>query len=620
LKLNKMVRFSSLFVLALFLCGAVCSLPLQGMGHNGKVAVMADSRWNWANGWPETDYLSVLRETVSALDYLGYRYDLINETIAQDALNSYAMVISIAGTQGKKIISYCTTTGRTAFVLYDVGSELSSGVGIAAGEFVLEAEDSPQITNEGVLTAGLVSEYGSLPLWGAYNHRFNQDAKILLTNSRGLPVLVEQKVSAGRYVFLLTRALTWNAYSYRLMDNVIRAATDLSRIGGVPYAMDVPVLFQLDDFSAGSLYWQDYVDVTKKLTVAAIMSQVNGKELLTMRQAGVEVVPHGYNHEDLSALPYQQQTGIVTQAVQVYRKHVSAEPEGYTAPYNRINADSTRACHEAGLSWITTYHGMANIPRHYYEDYPNHVWVLGARPDKISDPIAVKKALAEGAVENKPLLFVERPHARKAADQLDESLLALKSAVASAASLDGCYLTGLQEYFRHLVQQQQVYRDGNSIVAKGEVAAGLTFAYPGCDRDQMMQLGTGVLMFYRKGSTVLPALSPGRYPLTPVKDMPVLLEPGPGVVIKSAVYYPLEKRSEILLEAFYPREIELCLDRIPVGSYKIEIVQPDGKETGRNATASTNKDGKLKIRLQLPQDTVQRVTVFHHVSGAASSS
>jgi len=196
-----MVRFSSLFVLALFLCGAVCSLPLQGMGHNGKVAVMADSRWNWANGWPETDYLSVLRETVSALDYLGYRYDLINETIAQDALNSYAMVISIAGTQGKKIISYCTTTGRTAFVLYDVGSELSSGVGIAAGEFVLEAEDSPQITNEGVLTAGLVSEYGSLPLWGAYNHRFNQDAKILLTNSRGLPVLVEQKVSAGRYVF-----------------------------------------------------------------------------------------------------------------------------------------------------------------------------------------------------------------------------------------------------------------------------------------------------------------------------------------------------------------------------------------------------------------------------------
>ena len=91
LKLDKMVRFSSLLVW-LFLCGAVCSLPLQGMGHSGKVAVMADSGWNWANGWPETDYLSVLRETVSA-GLFGYRYDLINETMAQDVLNSYAMVI-----------------------------------------------------------------------------------------------------------------------------------------------------------------------------------------------------------------------------------------------------------------------------------------------------------------------------------------------------------------------------------------------------------------------------------------------------------------------------------------------------------------------------------------------
>ena len=179
-----MVQFSSLLVLALFLCGAVCSLPLQGMGHNGKVAVMSDSGWNWANGWPETDYLSVLRETVSALDYLGYRYDLINETIAQDHLNSYAMVISIAGTQGKKIIRYCTATGRTAFVLYDVGPELSSSLGVASGEFMLEPEDSSQLTNDGPLTTGLVSDYGSLPLWGAYNHQFKQDAKILLTNWR----------------------------------------------------------------------------------------------------------------------------------------------------------------------------------------------------------------------------------------------------------------------------------------------------------------------------------------------------------------------------------------------------------------------------------------------------
>jgi len=82
------------------------------------------------HGWPETDYLSVLRETVSALDYLGYRYDLVNETIAQEDLNSYAMVISVAGTDGKKILRYCTDTDRTVFVLYDVSPELSAGLDI----------------------------------------------------------------------------------------------------------------------------------------------------------------------------------------------------------------------------------------------------------------------------------------------------------------------------------------------------------------------------------------------------------------------------------------------------------------------------------------------------------
>ena len=114
----------------LVLCLAFSYPPPQEAQHNEKIAVMANSEWNWAHGWPETDYLSVLRETVSALDYLGYRYDLVNETIAQEELNSYAMAISVAGTHGKKILQYGVDTGRTVFVLYDVSPELSAGLDI----------------------------------------------------------------------------------------------------------------------------------------------------------------------------------------------------------------------------------------------------------------------------------------------------------------------------------------------------------------------------------------------------------------------------------------------------------------------------------------------------------
>ncbi len=79
---------------------------------------MTNSEWDWDHGWPETDYLSVLRETVSALDYLGYRYDLVNETIAQDDLNSYVMVISVAGTDGKKYYGIVQTPiGRCLFCM-----------------------------------------------------------------------------------------------------------------------------------------------------------------------------------------------------------------------------------------------------------------------------------------------------------------------------------------------------------------------------------------------------------------------------------------------------------------------------------------------------------------------
>ena len=51
----------------------------QQQEHNSKIAVLIDSQWSYANGWPQTDYMSILRETVSALDYLGYMYDVVDE-------------------------------------------------------------------------------------------------------------------------------------------------------------------------------------------------------------------------------------------------------------------------------------------------------------------------------------------------------------------------------------------------------------------------------------------------------------------------------------------------------------------------------------------------------------
>ena len=101
--------------------------------------------------------------------------------------------------------------------------------------------------------------------------------------------------------------------------------------------------------------------ITRKLTIAAIMGQMDTEGWLTMSQAGVDVVPHGYNHEDLSTLTYQQQAKIIARTAEKYQQYAGQQPVGYIAPYNRINEDTTKACSKAGLLWITTYHGMARI-------------------------------------------------------------------------------------------------------------------------------------------------------------------------------------------------------------------------------------------------------------------
>jgi len=584
-------------ILFAFFWLTLTQLVLQPKEHNGKIAVLVDSGWNYNNGWPETDYLAIQRETISALEYLGYRFDLVNEKTATGDLSRYALLISVAGVHGEEIIKYTKESKRTVLILYDLGPKLFKNLGVSRGEFVLEAKDGLGSIKESILTQGTTSKYGALPLWGAYEHKFGPKSKVLLKTTDGLPVLIEQKGFSGRYIFLLTRALTWNAYSYRFLDNVIQEATDLSRVGSIPYAMDVPVIVRLDDYCTWDSYWQDYINLSKKLTVTAIMNEVNQESISKVLQNGVEIVPHGYVHEDLSKMTYLEQKRALAQALEKYRNFTGSEPEGYVAPYNRINGKTTQVCTESKLGWITTYHGMAKIPRHYYTDHPNKVWVLGARPEYITDIEALQEALEEGGVEKKPLMFVEQISARKQEGRIDHSLAALKYIIGFINTRDGFYLSGLGEYFKFIKEQRLVYQEGEQLIVEGDVGSGLTFTYPECGSNRMMKVGNKVLMFYRQGATVLPALKKGIYPLNVVQDMPILQKPGPGVIVKSAVYDTVENTGELLLEAFVEKKIEIRIENIPPGQYLAEITDTAGNKAIQSLTISDKRSVTIAVNL-----------------------
>ena len=91
---------------------------------------------------------------------------------------------------------------------------------------------------------------------------------------------------------------------------------------------------------------------------------------------------------------------------------------------------------------------------------------------------------------------------------------------------EGYYLTHLGDYFGSLLDQKKITYNGSSLIVENEVKPGLTFTFPGCSKGNMAKIGNEVLMFYRKGSTVLPPLKKGEYPFILVQKMPVLQEIG----------------------------------------------------------------------------------------------
>ena len=134
--------------------------------------------------------------------------------------------------------------------------------------------------------------------------------------------------------------------------------------------------------------------------------------------------------------------------------------------------------------------------------------------------------------QQKPLFFVEHPDIRKNEGLIKDAIAVLKQTIMFVNANEGYYLTHRGDYFGSLLDQKKITYNGSSLIVEDEVKTGLTFTFPGCSKGNMAKIGNEVLMFYRKGSTVLPPLKKGEYPFILVQKMPVLQEIGPGVVVK----------------------------------------------------------------------------------------
>lgn len=579
-------------------------IPIAG---GGKIAVLRESGWKYSGGWPQTGYLAVLRETRSALDYLGYEYDLVDEKTPEEELNAYDFLISIAGTCSEKIVGYTRATGKTALVLYELSPGLCAELGIIRGMYIPPGTDKIRFATENDITRGAHHDVNSIAFWGAYSHLYPSAFTILLESTAGHPVLLEQTNEKESYIFLLTRAETWNANNYKLLDNIIRGKAKITRVGGTPYAMDVPVIIRLEDFGGGLSYWQAYTNISKKFTVAAVMQDTAAAEMAEIARNGTEIWPHGYRHEDLSEMQAGQQKEVVEMMARRYQLLKGHAPAGLITPFNHLDFDTVKTCAETGMGWVTTYSGLAQMPRHYYQEQPNEVWILGTRPENsLADTASVEKALGDGLTELKPLMFVEHPNKYIREGRAEEFHAVLIKVIAMVAEREGFYLTGLDDYFQSLTALKSVRIQNSELLVENTVRSGLTLDCPILEEGGMIKVGADVLMYYRQGKTVLPSLGPGSYPLSVVREMPRLCGIGPGIIVRSAVYHPEQRTAAIELEAFVDKETLLTLENLPAGKYRLEVITPDNGVTGHELAVF--KDGTLKFPLLLRGD--QKIVIF----------
>ena len=61
-----------------------------------------------------------------------------------------------------------------------IGPEFCKRLGITLGNFNLKEEDNAHVVIENNLTKGIASEYGSIPIWGAYNHSLGANSQVLM--------------------------------------------------------------------------------------------------------------------------------------------------------------------------------------------------------------------------------------------------------------------------------------------------------------------------------------------------------------------------------------------------------------------------------------------------------
>lgn len=542
-----------LFGILLYLTTIGCS-----SAGNGKIAVLQNSAWKWSNGWPDSDCLSQESSYVSALDFYGYKYDVLNYGTTTDTkLSPYEAVIAVRPMNSQEcnlVINYTEKNHKYAFVSRECGGELGIKHGLTWLAEVASYESVDPSSFNGPISAGL----DELGVWYYTLYLPGLNSTVNVRNMAGDPLLVTSTVNGGTCVFFLNRVTSVSSYNYRMIKNFCDVATNNMPVvtGSTPYAKDLVIMVRYDDLFTDPTSFKMMYNISHDCTVADVLQSSSKAAMGSMPLA--EMAAHCYDHVDLTTLTYQNVSLQMSKARTREYQLIKVYPKGVISPYNNLNDDVTRAAAANNYNWATWTGAVMDDPCHVYSSDVNNfnkIWVLGDEGVDLMGFVNDPATLSHYETIRRSLMITEHPNQRYEEGVLPETLNALSNLIINSKSTDGgIYFSNVSDYVDHLNDARNVMVKGNTITVSKNTKPGLTFE----GASSNLVLGNrNVTILQRNNKVLLPALSKGSYSYSTSNSYPHIISStnnsclvvidGSYDIMNNKMYFKLNRNNELFI-------------------------------------------------------------------------
>jgi len=535
--------------------------------NNMTVALMIDSYY--IDNWQSLTYPDFLawRSLVSAkyaLDYLGIQYDIVDETISQTELNKYGALIVVAGENLNSntyplVSNYTETLGKDVLVIYPRYGEKAyrTNLGFVVNTFIDFTDTS--LLNTSYITEGLVDSYGSLVTWNPANYTFNYSISnftIYLADSSDFTAayLFSAEHNGGTYIFLQGNTGNWmsgkySSYFPRLILNYVKhEIPNLVRVTQHKSANNATIILRADDYAGMDSNWQAFADTLRKFTWAYIPNSTTEDEFDDATAYGVDLVPHGWAHEDWSVLTLEDANTLAQQVKERHYDYTGKYPTGMVMPYNEFGRNASIALASNGYKWATVAAPKVRNLGIYHYFSLNSTWEFGSYNDYGDTVSEFVQRLID---QERPGMLIYHPYQYNNTE-LQAAIDEVHQVLDNYTSTEGIDLCTLSEYLNYIALYRDIRVNNTHIIVNSATVDGLTLEINGTPSGKTLKVGDNVIL-YRKGDRfVLPKLDAGVYDYSFVDSdtFPVITVVDAGLSIRKAVY---NGNVEVIVEGYtYP--------------------------------------------------------------------